>query len=252
MSRRLHNILNTVLPMGLRTGLRNAARPFIPTLRHLDMPVRLRHMASLGFQPKVIFDIGAATGEWSRMAHDIWPAARLVGFEPNAREQPHLDATKRDIPLFDYRQCFLGPERKVVEYHDNDTQTSLLDDSGKGAKVRSEMRVLDELVTSGDIPPPEFLKLDVQGFELEVLSGGQAALRGARAALLEVSFIPFHPGLPTVERIVSYMYERGFAWYDIMGLLRRPGDDALLQIDIMFLKHADPLRTDTRGGVACH
>lgn len=245
MGRRLHKVLNSVLPMGLRVGLRNAARPFIPSLRHLDMPVRLRHVASLGFQPKVIYDIGAATGEWSRMAHGIWPNAKIVGFEPNARERPHLEATKRDIPTFDYRQCFLGKERKVVEYFDNDTQTSLLDDSAKGVKTKSEMRVLDEMIASGEIPPPEFLKLDVQGFELEVLSGGERAMASAEAALLEVNVYHLSPGQPVVMDVLEFMRARGFEWYDVMGLLRRPADDAMSHWDFFFVRRTSPLWRDS-------
>lgn len=253
MSRPLHKFLNTVLPMGVRAGLKGTAKAFIPTLRHLDMPVRLRHMAGLGFAPRVIFDIGAATGEWSRMVHAIWPGATIVGFEPNTREKANLDATARDVRGFSYRQCFLGRTKGEVEYFDNDTQTSLLDDTGKGVKCKASVCVIDELVASGDVPAPEFLKLDVQGYELEVLAGAEAAMRGARALLLETSFIPFHPGLPTIDRVVAFMGERGFVWYDIMGLLRRPGDDALLQCDVMFVKADDPLRADPagRGGAAC-
>ncbi|MDX2132110.1 MAG: FkbM family methyltransferase [Planctomycetota bacterium] len=247
MSRKLHKVLNAALPMGVRKGLKESAKAFIPTLRHLDMPVRLRHLASRGFAPGVIYDVGAATGEWSRMAHEIWPQARIVGFEPNAREVPHLDATKRDVPGFDYRRCFLGRARGTVEYFDNDTQTSLLDDSARGVKTTAEMLVLDELIASGDIPAPQFVKLDVQGYELEVLSGGEAAMRGAQALLLEVSFIPFHPGLPIVRDVVEFMHARGFVWFDVLGLLRRASDDALLQMDVLFVRGDSPLRA---GGAA--
>jgi FkbM family methyltransferase len=242
MSRKLHNALNAALPMGVRRGLKESAKAFIPTLRHLDMPVRLRHVASLGFAPKVILDVGAAQGEWARMVHAIWPAARIIGFEPNAREVPHLDKTRRDVPGFDYRRCFLGREARTVEYYDNDTQTSLLDDSAKGVKTTAEMRVLDALVASGDVPAPDFIKLDVQGYELEVLAGGEQAMRTARGLLLEVSFIPFHPGLPIVHDVIAFMHARGFVWYDVMGLLRRNSDDALLQMDVFFVRADDPLR----------
>ncbi len=242
MSRSLHKFLNAVLPMGVRKGLKRFAEGFIPTLRHLNMPVRLRHMASLGFKPAVILDIGAATGEWARMAHEIWPGAKVYGFEPNRRNAPDLEQTRRDVPRFDFRICFLGPQRKTVEYFDNDTQTSLLDGSGHGTKQSSEMLVLDELIASGDVPRPDFMKLDVQGFELDVLAGAQEAMRNAQGVLLEVSFTEFLPGVPTIERVVAYMNERGFSWYDVMGILRSPENDALWQMDVMFIKKDHPLR----------
>jgi FkbM family methyltransferase len=242
MGRKLHSALNKAIPMGVRKGLRESAKAFIPSLRHLDMPARLRHLASMGVAPQVIFDVGAASGEWARLAHTVWPAASIVGFEPNARERKHLERTKAEVPAFDFRVCFLGRERRTVEYHDNGTQTSLVADEARGPLVKSEMLVLDELIASGDVPAPDFLKLDVQGYELEVLRGGESALRHARAALLEVSFVRFAPDLPMIAEVVAFMGERGYEWADVLGILRGPRDDALWQMDALFLKRDDPLR----------
>jgi FkbM family methyltransferase len=245
MSRSLHRFLNSILPHGLRTRLKEGAKAFIPSLRHLDMPERLRHIAGLGFQPRVIYDIGAARGEWARMVHAIWPHARIVGFEPNQRNRSDLEATKRAIPGFDYHLCFLGPERKTVEYHDNNTQTSLYDPSASGATATAEMLVLDQLIASGDIPPPDFMKLDVQGFELEVLAGATKALAHAEAALLEVSVYHLVPAMPVVPDVLAFMRSHGFEWYDILGLLRRQTDDALLQMDFLFVKPTSKLWRDS-------
>lgn len=243
MARKLHNLLNTVLPMSTRTRLRKAALSTIPSMRHLDMEARLKHLAALGFAPAVIHDIGAASGDWSTMVASIWPAAKLVGFEPNQRERANLDATKARLPQFDYHMCFLGPEVKAVTYSDQDTRTSLYDQEHKGqATASAEMRVLDQLVAAGSVPTPNFMKLDVQGFELEVLAGSTKALATCDLVLLEVSFIAFMPGIPTVEKVVRFMDERGFAWYDVMGILRRSSDDSLLQMDVAFLRKDHTLR----------
>ena len=55
--------------------------------------------------------------------------------------------------------------------------------------------MLDELLASGRVPQPQFMKLDVQGFELEVLKGATKMLQAAEVVLLEVSFTRFFPGL---------------------------------------------------------
>jgi FkbM family methyltransferase len=239
MSRAIHNLLNTVLPSSVRTGLRRGAIATIPSMRHLDMQFRLAVLARNGFDPGVIYDIGAAYGEWSMMAAKLWPRAKLVAFEPNAREREALEETKRQLPQFDFRLCFLGSTRGTVRYSDSGTQTSAL--AGAGNQT-AEMLVLDELVASGQIPAPDFMKLDVQGFELEVLRGGERALAGAQGALLEVSFVPFLPNMPLLADVVSFMDQRGFACYDVMGIFRRRSDDALVQMDLMFLKKDHPLR----------
>jgi FkbM family methyltransferase len=239
MSRAVYRLLNTALPVGVRTALRRGAIASIPSMRHLDMPFRLKTLAQNGFQPRVIFDIGAASGDWARLAAGIWPSARIHGFEPNQRERASLERTKRELPAFDFTLCFLGSEPKRVQYDDQGTSTSVL--NGAGTQT-AEMRVLDELVRSGAAPRPEFLKLDVQGYELEVLRGGEEALAGARGALLEVSFTEFASGVPLVAEVVAFMAQRGFVWYDAMGIYRSLEDDALLQMDAMFLRREDPLR----------
>ncbi|MGH7243332.1 MAG: FkbM family methyltransferase [Phycisphaerales bacterium] len=237
-----HNILNKVLPKSGKAALRDAALQFIPTMRHLDMPTRLRHLTTLGFNPGVIFDIGAARGEWARMAHEIFPSARIFSFEPNAREQPALETVKREIPNFNYKLGFLGPKRDKVTYSDENTQTSLLSDAKSKGTATAEMYVLDELIASGEIAKPDFLKLDVQGFELEVLKGAENALKSGPALLLEVSFIDFLPHMPLIEHVMKFMAERDYVWHDVMGLSRRPTDDTLWQMDVFFLKRDHALR----------
>lgn len=249
MSLRVQQWLNTVLPMAVRVRARAAAISLIPSMRHLDMPSRLQQLAAelarVGKSPTVIFDIGAASGDWARLAHSCWPAARIVGFEPNAREVPDLEATRRDVPNFDFIRCFLGAEKKSVSYVDNDTQTTLFAPAAAGAALaEAPMHVLDELLASGRVPQPQFLKLDVQGFELEVLRGAAAMLAGVDVLLLEVSLPKFFPGMPTMEDVAAFMRELGFQWFDIAGVMRGPKTERLMQIDAIFLRAGHPLLTD--------
>ena len=245
MSRRLHAALNQVLPARLRQSLRDMATAFIPSMRHLDMWVRLRHVAKQGFHPEVIYDIGAAEGAWARRASAIWPNARIIGFEPNESRVPELEATRALIPNFSYQRCLLGSTIADVEYVDSRDQTSLYDRAAVGPKVIAPMRTLDSLLADGVIPRPTFMKLDVQGYELEVLKGGQAALAAAQAVLLEVSVYHLAPEMPLVLDVLNYMDANGFLWYDIVGLLRRQSDDAMGQMDLLFLRRDHPLIRDS-------
>lgn len=241
MSRSLHKILNTVLPRRVRTGLRRAALQTIPSMRHLDMPARLKSLARAGCTPTVIADIGAAHGEFAQLARSIWPDAQIVGFEPNSASQSSLERLKQSMPRFDFIRCFLGPEPKdKVQFAASDTQTSLLmhqpgQVEGANATDEAPMFSIDSLVASGRIPQPDFLKLDVQGFELEVLKGAEAALAKAKAVCLEVSAVRFAPGVPVVADVVNFMAQRQLVLYDIVGILRRLDDDSLYQLDLVFV-----------------
>jgi len=229
----------------MRQGLRDMASAFIPTMRHLDMWVRLQHVAELGLNPEVIFDIGAAEGAWAQRASKIWPHARIVAFEPNESRVPALEETRAKLPNFSYQRCLLGSTISDVEYVDSRDQTSLYDRAATGPKVTAPMLTLDSLLTGKVIPPPSFMKLDVQGYELEILKGGQLALAAAQAVLLEVSVYHLSPEMPLVLDVLNYMQAHGFVWYDILGLLRRRSDDAMGQMDFLFLRRDHPLIRDS-------
>ena len=204
------------------------------------MRKRLEHMAGLGFQPQTIVDVGAAEGTWSRMAAGIWPNAQVVGFEPNRTNAARLERTRHDLPRFAYHLCFLGADPGHVAYADRGAQTSLY--TNAVGSTDAEMRTLDACLEAGLFQQPQLLKLDVQGYELEVLEGGQRVLAGCDAVLAEVSFFLFHPEMPTADEVIAYLRERGFVVYDTMGLLRLPEDDALAQMDFMFVRADHRLR----------
>ena len=198
-------------------------------------------MAELGFSPKMILDVGAAHGEWSRLAATVWPDARIIAFEPNETNRAELDDVQRALPQFSYRLFFLGASPGAVEYANRGTQTSLYA-SAPGSGARAEMRTLDDCFAAGLFPQPQLIKLDVQGYELEVLAGGTRVLAGCDAVLAEVSFLQFHPDMPVADDVIAYLKQRGFVVYDTMGLLRLPEDDALGHMDLMFVRADSRLR----------
>jgi FkbM family methyltransferase len=241
------HLLNRILPVALRNRLRELALRTIPSMRHLDMPRRLAHLKALGFEPRSIVDVGAHWGDWARVAAKVWPRARILGVEPNPDDLPHLEQTRRDVPSFDFRQGLLGPERRTVKFRSESHQTSLLAPvPGESEALQTaEMWTLDELLAQAAFGPPQLIKLDVQGYELEVLRGASHALSQCEAVLAEVSMFRFFPGMPLADEVIQFMRERGFVWYDVAGIYRRKHDDALGQMDLLFVREDHPLRASS-------
>ncbi len=73
------------------------------------------------------------------------------------------------------------------------------------------VRRLDSL----DLPPPDFIKLDVEGHELVVLRGGARLLESSRSVvILENWFDPDRPAATLAP--LSFLTERGYDLYDLM------------------------------------
>ena len=92
----------------------------------------------------------------------------------------------------------------------------------------------------------DFIKIDVQGYELEVLRGGKETLTKAQAILIELSLIEINAGAPLLDEALSFMKAAGFVAYDILEIHRRPLDGAMNQIDVLFVREESLLRADKR------
>jgi hypothetical protein len=104
------------------------------------------------------------------------------------------------------------------------------------------MDTLDHLLEKRQWSPPLLMKLDVQGFELEILKGGSRALDASEVVILETSILEYNRGGPLFDEVVSFMKRAGFLVYDICGQLRRETDGVLFQTDLVFCKEFSDLR----------
>src|SRR5690348_15847330 len=128
-------------------------------------------------------------------------------------------------------------------FYENDTVSSDLRETNHGHLPYKLLRrtTVDILIAEKQFPSPDFIKLDVQGNELEVLRGAEQALKSVEVILMELNLMPLYIGAPLVDEAVRYMAERGFRLYDIGMFFRRPYDNALWQLDALFVRASSPL-----------
>jgi FkbM family methyltransferase len=214
------------------------------------VPGLLESLRDNGFSPAAIIDVGANVGDWSRMAAPLFPDARVLMLEGNPENDAALGATADAIGSRSERViALLGPEKKdAVKFYTFGTGSSVLPELttfDKGT-VTLPMDLLDNVVEGAALPGPFLLKLDVQGFELEVLKGGKSTLHHAEAVILESSLIPFNDGAPLFADVVEFMNRQGFVVFDFCGQSRRESDGALFQTDIAFVRRDSCLRTQRK------
>lgn len=207
-----------------------------------DMEWSLKNLYTNGFRPTVILDIGAYEGEWTKMASRIYTDSRFLMFE--AQESKHTILAKLHSALIDHHIGLLGPEiNSKSKFYINDTVSSALPESAKEKQdyVEVAMFTVDEVLKAKGIAKADFIKLDVQGFELEVLKGAQVTLQSTEVVLMEVSLLEINKGAPLISEVMQFMNQQDFVCYDICSLVRRPLDNALWQTDLIFVKRNSKL-----------
>ncbi len=220
--------------------------------RHYDVPevpLALERLLRRNFVPAHIFDVGAYSGEFAKMCRRIWPGARLTCFEVLPHRVEELNAWCAADGNAEVIQSLLGAEAKdAVPFHEMETASSVLEEHiPQAAALRSyPMTTIDELVASIDLQPPTFLKLDVQGFEFEILNGAKATLPSIDVILAEMNLIDIHKGVHLFDDVVAFLHDHNFVAYDICGLHRRPLDSTLWQADLIFVPRDSYLRADKR------
>jgi FkbM family methyltransferase len=193
------------------------------------------------FTPAGIVDIGAHKGHWSTRAAKIFPGVPIFMVEA----QGNLEGDLRRSG-FPYALCLLGAKNQEAVAFKVDpewpTGGSVLEEvtSFQRQTISMPMRRLDDLETG--LKGPLFLKLDVQGYELEVLRGAQSTLAQTDVIVAEVALLNYNVGAPLMAEVVAFMAERGFEPYDIGDVMRRFEDRAMFQCDMIFVRHDSALR----------
>ena len=93
---------------------------------------------------------------------------------------------------------------------------------------------LDQFVSEHQLSFPDIIKLDVQGFELEVLKSGVRPLAHARCVIAEVCFKEFYVGQCRFDEVVAFLSANELYTY-ALGV-RTPRGKALLQADVLFVR----------------
>jgi FkbM family methyltransferase len=101
---------------------------------------------------------------------------------------------------------------------------------------------IDEVCAEKKLTGPYLIKVDVQGAELQVLGGAKRTLLETEAVILEVTLFGTMIGGPQLFVIVYWMKEAGFVVYNVRGHNYRPFDNALCQLDMVFVREQGRFR----------
>lgn len=167
----------------------------------------------------VIVDGGANKGTITETFRTLYPRATIYAFEPipflieKLKERfghddkivvmPYAmgasnEQKKFNILNYENSSSLLKPSDINFHYHKEKMQTA--------REVTVEVRRLDEMIPG----PPDILKLDLQGYELEALKGCEKILPGIKAITTEIEFVPLYNGQPLFGDIDVFLRSKGF------------------------------------------
>ena len=205
----------------------------------------LSNLKRLGFNPRMAIDVGAFEGEWTAMFKKIFPSCSVLMVEAQLNKELQLKKITTQLEGTSFHMGLLGAKAgEQVLFHVNSTVSSVLEEY-KPNDFKIEPRsteTLDDVVANLKYTQlPDFIKLDAQGYELEILKGTSQILPHVQCILCEVSLIEINKGCPLIHEAIKFMHDRDFVAYDICSFIRRPLDRALWQTDLLFIRKSNPL-----------
>jgi FkbM family methyltransferase len=178
-------------------------------------------LAALDLRNKTVFDIGGYEGIYTLFfARAVGPKGRVITFEPNPincariRENVALNGfenvTLKPIGLADRpgRAALSFPVGELARGTLQADYQKSLADTFTVRTVDVNLDTLDNQLA--DLPPPDFIKIDVEGLEVEVLSGMRRLLTEFQPAL----FLEVHSGVD-VKRLTNILADASYAMRDL-------------------------------------
>lgn len=195
----------------------------------------MKGLAARGFNPKMIVDVGAARGDWTKLAMKFWPKSKYLLIEPLDERLLDLSILTEKYPNVKFILAGAGaePGEAILGVTKELDGSSFMYDGEISRKV--PVMTIDSLLQKGLLDQPQFMKLDVQGYELKVLEGAITALKTCELILLELQFFRFSPSMKLLHESIAWMVDREYRPYEIVDMMRRPFDNAMGQCDILFV-----------------
>ena len=200
----------------------------------------------------LIIDVGANTGQYATSLRELSYSDRIISFEPLSSAYEKLVQKSKKDPLWE-----IAP-RTAIGDHDGEITINIannsvsssvlemLDSHAKAAPdsvyINSETVRLSRLDSiakdyiSKYQSKSTFLKIDVQGFEREVIEGANDILPLIKGLQLELSLVPLYKDQVLFEEMLDILKNKGYQLFSLIPSFVDPKTGRMLQVDGIFFK----------------
>jgi FkbM family methyltransferase len=213
------------------------------------LPLRLDQLFG-ALDVQLVLDVGARFGVYVWMLRRNGYKGPVVSFEPIASNYAELSRAAKKDDRWQTVNVALGSEdgEAAINVNKRTTFSSFFtpnafarEEFGDGVgsdhvevvEVRRLDTVLPQILGTSTLPPT-FLKMDTQGWDLEVVRGATSVLSDIVALQSEVSVMPIYEGMPGIHEAFDIFNELGFALSGVfpVGYDQR---QRIMELDCVFI-----------------
>ena len=202
------------------------------------------------YRVNCVIDVGANHGQYARRLRRAGYRGHIVSFEPVAETFARLHASAARDPRWAVHRCALGREESVVTMHvvpgtlssvlrptefGYDRYQQLRRATAEDVPVRRLDAMLDEL-TAGIDEPRLFLKLDTQGFDLEVFGGLGDRAQEFCGLQSEVAVMQIYEGMPMMPQSIATYEAAGFEITALYPVSRQSRTGRVVEFDCVMVR----------------
>lgn len=200
---------------------------------------------------KTVLDVGANTGQFAKLAREVFPEAVIYSFEPlpdcyeklqhalpgDENFHPFNNAIGSSLSTLQFFRSVHSPSSSFLQMEDLHKQA--FPESRNGQEQEPVLVKVDTLDNFFDSKKPAgtiLLKVDVQGFEKEVIAGATEMLKRVKIVVMEISFLKLYKDQPLFHDIYTRMVELGFRYHGNLAQMLHPGTGEVVQADSIFVR----------------
>jgi len=202
----------------------------------------------------LVLDVGANTGQFAQsLRREIGYAGRIISFEPVSSVFEKLQASTANDPAWSAMQCALGSEDSELAinvsestvfssflqsstYLSNQFGSSSVSSRREQVQVRRLDKYLQELLGPDLAQARIFLKMDTQGFDLEVFAGATGILDRIFVLQSELSAVPIYERMPHLTESLAIYERKGLEVAGIYPLTRDAKTSRAIEYDCLMVR----------------
>jgi len=190
-----------------------------------------------------VLDIGAHHGSYVKTLRRLGFTGHILSFEPNPHSFKLLSGLYSSDPLWKGRNIALGSRNTKMPFNltELSDMSSLLTPKTANVSAIEDVEIkrldaiADEMFTTIE-NPRVFLKVDTQGYDLEVIKGATGCIDIIQGFQSEISVVPLYEDMPHYLDSLRFYESMGFSLMNLFTVSRSPKKANVVEYDCLMAR----------------